>query len=155
MSKTEGYYNPDEQNATMDLSGVSEGLGFDPIPKGTYAVEVDECEYKMSSNDNPMLVFVLKVIDNEEYGDRKLWENLVLNNDFGIKKLKTLLARWFPTLDLSTFNPQGFAESGEAIGVTGSVKLTVKKDKSSGEMRNQITDFLTYDEAATDMQNGW
>jgi len=150
------FYDPDQQNATMDLSGVDGELGFQPLPKGNYAVEIDECEFKESSNGNPMIMFKFKVIDHEKYADRYLWEHCVLNNEFGVKKLKVLLARWFPTLNLSDFDPNSFSESGEAIGVKGIVKLSVKTKKGE-EPRNNINDFLAYDENAAAMSGnaGW
>jgi len=62
----------------LNLSEVSDG--FEPIPAGTYDVNVFECEPKTSQNGNEMLAFVVTVDDPDapEYRGRKLFFNLML-----------------------------------------------------------------------------
>ena len=80
--------------------------------------------------------------------ERKLFDYIVLGGEglkFGLAKLKKFLVRVCPDVDITSFNPQKFAEEGIAIGRECQVKVRIQTQKSGeykGEKRNQVVEVL-------------
>lgn len=130
----------DGDNMVLDLDDVNEdGPGFEALPPGIYNCIIENTEYTMSSNNNPMITWVFKVVDAEGEG-RLLFNHTVLNNEVGISRLKRTLTRVVPDVDLKAFNPKQFCDEGVAIGLPCRVKVTIRPYQ--GEKRNNVTDVL-------------
>lgn len=138
---------PDNDSLVFNLTDVEEDKKFELIPKGTYPAVVDDLTYGNSSNGNPMITVVYSITD-PEYENRKIYDFMVLGGDgkeFGLSKLKKFLVRVCPGTDISSFNPQAFADNGEGIGRECRIALkiqTQKKGEYKGEKRNQVSDIL-------------
>lgn len=137
----------DQGGLVFNLDDVKEDSGFELLPKGNYPAIVDELEFTESSSGNPMFAAKFKVTEGEFEG-RVLFDYWVLGGkgaEFGLGKLKKFLTRVVPEANLSSFNPEEFANEGTAIGreLTVSVKIqTQKKGEYKGEKRNQVADIL-------------
>lgn len=152
---TGGAMSTGEDTGTLvfDLTDVKEDSGFEIIPKGTYSAIVDEMDFGESTSGNPMMTTKFKIVEGE-YEGRVVWDYWVFGGkgaEFGMGKLKKFLTRVMPEVDLSNFNPQAFAESGEAIGRELQISLKIQTQKSGeykGEKRNQVGDLLAPAEGA-------
>lgn len=129
----------DEESLTLDLDEVDEEAAtFKPLPAGTYECFIEQMEVKKSSNGNPMASARYKVAEGE-YENRLLFDNFVLNNEFGQARLKKMLMQlgfWSE----GKFNIKQFVESGEAVGTPLRVQVRVKFDKNYGK-QNQIVEI--------------
>lgn len=57
--------------------------GYDEVPHGTYDVEINKMELKLSKNNNPMLSVWFKVLAGEEKG-RLIFMNQVVTQKFQV-----------------------------------------------------------------------
>jgi hypothetical protein len=144
----------DTEGLTFNLNEVDEP-SFEVLPKGTYQAIVDEFEYTVSqSSGNPMIKVVYQVTEGE-FAERKLFDYLVLAGDgakFAIPRLKQMLIRICPEVDISSFNPQKFADEGTILNRACQIKVNITTQKSGeykGEKRNQIREVLSAAEAGS------
>lgn len=146
----EGTNNGDsaDSNLVLDLDGVSSELPkFEAMPPGVYDAIIENVEYGNSqSSGNPMLTFQFRITD-ERFNNRMMFYHTVLNADSGLSRLKRLLVRVAPEVNLSGFNPSKFADSGEILGFPCRLKLNVRPYK--GEKRNNVQDVLAPEESPT------
>jgi len=126
-----------EGDFAVDLSDVSEDAVFEAIPAGTYPMEILEAEYGASQAGNPMITWQLGITDGE-YANRRIFYHTVMNNDFGLARLKRLLVRLAPDLDLANFNPK--RDLAKLAGRQGQVVLRVRR--RDGEPRSEVRDIL-------------
>lgn len=158
MSDAKDFLDPDEQAAlegtnedmgesmVMDLEDVDESMpAFEALPPATYPCIVENTEFQKSKNGNPMIVWTFKVTD-PQYDGRLLFNHTVLNNEVGKSRLKQILVRVVPDLDLKNFNPVQFCEEGSALGLPCRVKVKIRPyrnpDTGKTEKRNNVTDVL-------------
>lgn len=126
-------------NFVLDLSGVDEKAGgFECLPKGKYEAVVDDVEFGTSKAGAPMLTWKFQLTDVEP--KRKMFFYNVLNKPFGISALKKTLVNLGVEVDMGSFNPQTFADQGEAIGMP--IQLDLGIQKYEGENRNTVKDTL-------------
>lgn len=141
----------DNGGLVFNLTDVKEDSGFEVMPKGDYPAIVDSLEFGDSSTGNAMITVKFKITEGEFEG-RVVFDYWVLQGkgaDFGLGKLKKFLGRIMPEVDLSSFNPEAFAEEGEAINREVLLTLGVQKQTKGdykGESRNTVKDL----KAATD-----
>lgn len=154
MSGKDDFLNPDagmavgmENNGmVLDLDAIDESsLEFKALPVGVYEAVVENVEFKTSQSGNPMLSWTF-AITGGEYDKRKQFTHHVLNNEFGIARLKRTLVRLMPEYPLSGFNPSTFAANGEAIGKPCRLKL--KQRKYDGKLTNDVKEVLEPDSGA-------
>ncbi len=146
-----------EENAegmVFNLNDVEESKSFEVLPRGTYNAVIDEFEYTTSqSSGSPMIKAVYSVTDGE-FAERKVYDYYVLTGEgakYALPKLKQLLTRVCPEVDLSSFNPKDFAENGDIINRMCQIKLSVttqKKGEYKGEKRNQVKEIMAYSEGS-------
>lgn len=138
----------ENSNLTLNLENASDELPkIEPLPPGIYDCIFENVEFiPVNNSGNPMLTFQLKVID-ERYENRMLFYHTVLNKDSGLTRLKQLLVRCAPDVDLRNFNPQKFADEGEILGFACRAKVNVRPYK--GEKRNNVTEILAPEESPT------
>lgn len=150
MSKEKNALNPDEQeldlsenageSMTLDLENIDEsGPAYEAIPPAVYNCVVDNTEFGPSKNNNPMITWVFKVVDSE-YEGRLLFHHTTLNNPRGLQRLKQILTRIVPDVDLKSFNPEKFASEGQALGYPCRVKVRIRPYQ--GQKRNDVQDVL-------------
>ena len=137
------------EGMVFDLNGVEESTSFEVIPKGTYNAVIEEMEFTESqSSGAPMLKAVFSITDGE-FAERKIFDYYVLTGEgakYALPKLKQLLSRVCPEVDLASFNPVAFAESGAAINRPCQIKLAVttqKKGEYKGEKRNNVREIMS------------
>lgn len=137
---TEATGDSEFDNMVLDLDQVSEDVQFEALPPGIYNCIVENTEFGPSkSSGNPMITWVFKVID-EPYVNRLLFNHTTLNNDMGKSRLKKILLRVVPDVDMSRFNPARFCDEGVAIGLPCRVKVRIRPYQ--GQKRNDVTDVL-------------
>lgn len=134
-----------ENNLVLNLEDVNEKAGgFEAMPKGTYECIVDDCEFGESKKGAPMITWKFRVVD-PEFNKRTLFYYNVLNQTFGVAALKKTLIAIGVDVDWANFNPQTFADEGEAIGLPLRVKVGIQKYE--GEKRNTVKDVEPSDDA--------
>lgn len=141
--------NENMEGLVFNLNDVSEDSpSFEVLPKGTYDAVVEELEFTQSqSSGSPMLHAVYSIVGGEFEG-RKIHDYYLLNGkgaEFSLPRLKQLLLRVCPEVNVGTFNPQEFADSGVAINRMCQLKLQVqtqKKGDYKGEKRNNVREIL-------------
>lgn len=145
------------EGMVFDLGGVEENTSFEVIPRGTYNAVIEEMEFTESqSSGAPMLKAVYSITDGE-FAERKVFDYYVLTGEgakYSLPKLKQLVSRVCPEVDLGSFNPAKFAEDGVAINRQCQIKLAVstqKKGEYKGEKRNNIREIMS----AADVQNSF
>lgn len=141
-------YNADQENFVLDLDKVDENkTGFDVMPKGEYECLIDDCEFGYSqSSGAPMITWKFKVVEGE-FANRVLFFHNVLNKEFGLALLKKTLVSSGADVPLAGFNPQKFADEGEALGLP--IRVVVGTQKYKGELRNTVKDVKPSQEAGS------
>lgn len=141
----------DGAGLVFDLSGVDENASsFEVLPKGTYNVIIDECELTEAKSSGAPMLAMKYVIDGGEYDSRVIFDYIVLGGkpkaiELGQQKLKKLLVRVCPEVDIQHFNVAAFNEQGTAIGKRCQIVLGIQTNKSGdykGEKRNNVKDIL-------------
>lgn len=131
-------------NLIIDLTNAEEKKDLKLLPKGDYDARVDEVTFQHSKKSGrPMLKWAFELIDIKHQG-RKIFMYTLLDADFGISALKQIISAIGLPIT-KQFNPQSFAEKGEAINKLCVLKVVQKKQKKgdyAGEMQNQIRDVL-------------
>lgn len=117
--------------------------GFAPIPVGKYEVFIESGEAKKTAAGSPMINWKLNIrgdVDGQEYGGRKLFTNLVIQeNTMGMVQgfLKAI------------GSPDGAEYPNEQALIdfaTGrATKVTVKITQYKGEDRNEVGYFMESD----------
>lgn len=132
-----------DDNLVLDLGGVSSDLPkFEVIPAGNYNCIIENTEYAPSKAGNPMITWTLRVTD-APYSKRFLYYHTVLNSEAGLTRLKRLMVRLLPDVDLGTFRPARFCDEGHALGVALKAKVRIRQG------RNSVTDVLAATEAGS------
>src|SRR5690606_9684345 len=90
-------------------------------------------------NNNPMITWVFRVVEAEHEG-RLLFYHTVLNTEAGLARLKRLLLRICPDVELASFRPKAFCEEGVALGRACRVKVRIRNYQ--GKPSNDVTDVL-------------
>ena len=72
-----------EEVAEAEANGETSGGNFEEVPHGTYDVEINKMELKLSKNNNPMLSVWFKILSGDEKG-RLIFMNQVVTQKFQI-----------------------------------------------------------------------
>ena len=116
-----------------NLGNYDPDTGFDPIPPGDYVVEITDSDVKNSKNGNLMAVFEFEVLGPSHAG-RKLWDQFVLENEVGMRRLKgMLIAAGHPS-------PDFLGDTEEVHGKSLAVKVKVEQ-KDNFDPRNRISSY--------------
>jgi len=144
------FLNPDESmnlqtsegdNLVLNLEDVDESApSFEALPPGVYDCVVENTDFGPSQRSNrPMITWVFKVVD-PQYEGRLLFNHTVIDDTRGQQRLKQILTRVLPDIDLKQFNPTRFCDEGTAIGYPCRVKVNVRPYQ--GQKRNNVQDVL-------------
>ena len=132
-------------NLVLNLSGVNENAGgFEALPKGKYEMMVDDVTFGTSKKGSPMMTWKFKM-DSEEYGKRSFYFYNVLDQAFGIAALKKTIVALGMDVDFDEFDPEAFADAGDAIGLPILVELGIQKYE--GEKRNTVKTVFASNDA--------
>ncbi len=143
-----------DDSLVLDLGGVEEDQPeFELIPAGTYDAIIENAEYKKSkASGNPMISWTFR-LSQPPYEGRLMFYHTVLNKDSGLRRLKRLLLRCVPEIEMGEFKPAQFCDEGIALNRPCRIKIRVatRKNRDTGrsEPTNQITDVLGPSEEAT------
>jgi len=120
----------------INLEEVEEA-SFEPLPPGFYNAEIENVETRTSQAGNPMLN-VTFTITSDDYRNRKVFDNYVLNHPVGLSRLKALLKVVAPDA-IKAFKPSEAAE----LMVGKAVRLKVSRRKGNdGQIRNNVQQVL-------------
>ena len=126
----------------MDLSHLGEtslDQSFDPIPAGTYEIEVDKFETKTSAAGNEYLAATFKV-HGGDFDGRLLWDQFNLAHpDQGTRQISE---RRIGTL----FAAAGFKVAGHTdrlLGETVGARVTIRPETAQYPAKNVIKNFST------------
>lgn len=117
----------------FDASTVQPSEGFTPIPAGRYLAVINDSDMRASAGGQ-YLQLEFEIIEGD-YTGRKLWSrlNLIHTNPNAVK---------FARADLSAIcravNVMKLTDSIQLHNLPMVVVVKLKKDKETGEMRNEI-----------------
>jgi hypothetical protein len=124
-----------EEDITLNLTGVNENQTYKPIPPGTYDAIVFDSQFGRSNrSNNPMITWQFAVVGGE-HENRKLYQHTVITEQ-GLPRLKKLLLRLAPEMDLSQFNPR--TDPQKLVGRPCRIVVGVRPYQ--GEIRNEVKD---------------
>lgn len=124
----------------LDWDDIDESKSgsFDPLPVGSYIVEIISTETRdNNAGTGNYLSVTYEVIDGDHKG-RRVWENLTLSHptqtavEIGRAKLKRLI---------KTLGFTGINDSSEMHGHQLNLKLTQKPRKDTKEIQNEVKGY--------------
>jgi len=116
----------------------AEEKSFDSIPAGKYQVEIEEARIDESGQWGPQLKYTLKVCEESNYKNRKLWVNRKLASETMWKVRKDLNA--LGHAEVSSKNVSTVLES--LLGKTVTVELAYAENKKNPAKPYQNVEFL-------------
>ena len=128
-----------EDSMVIDMSEVDENASsYDPVPQGTYPAFLSEAEFGHSQrSNNPMITWVFEVPEGHEFAGRKFWHHTTIT-DKGLPRLKKLLSRIAPDVDVSKFDVKN--DPPKLVGREARLQITVRMYQ--GERTNNVKDVL-------------
>ncbi len=127
-----------DEAEVLDLSETDENAGFEAIPVGVYDANVSDAEYGESQRSGKKMITWKFEIAGGQNAGRTLNYYTVIQSDSGKARLKKMLVRIAPQLDLKTFKPATTPQ--ELVGTPCRLKVTTRMYQ--GEKRNEIKDVL-------------
>ena len=124
-------------SVTVDLTSVEEAAGFETIPRGTYPVTIESCEYSLSQNSGKPMWTLTCTINDGEYIGRKLFNHLSFSEK-ALPMTKRTLAKIAPEFLAGPFNPE--EEAHKLVGKFARAK--VKIETYEGTPRNRVQDLM-------------
>ncbi|MBT9167372.1 MAG: hypothetical protein DDT19_00701 [Syntrophomonadaceae bacterium] len=150
------YGAANDDSMVLNLDDVNEGAPeFELLPAGLYNAIIENTEFGNSkSSGNPQISWTFSITD-PRFLNRRMFYYTVLNKESGLARLKRLLIRVMPDVDVKRFHPGRFCEEGIALGRECRIKVRIstRKNRDTGrsEPANSITDVL----AALDEQDSY
>ena len=144
--------NQNAEGMVFNLADVKDSVAFEVLPKGTYDAVIEELEFTNSQSSGVPMIHVVYSIVGGEYEGRKIHDYNTLAGkgaEYSLPRLKQLLTRVCPEVDMCAFNPQAFADSGVAINRQCQIKLAVSTQKQGeykGEKRNNVREVMSSSE---------
>jgi hypothetical protein len=127
----------------IDYRGQEEDAGFQPIPKGTYNVEIDEAEYKVSaSSGNPMWSWRLKVVDEGDFAGRILFYHVVFTEKMAGRNVKLFNRLGRHDLNENPFDPEDDSIVTSFLDVACKARVDIDPKPYEGQKRNRVRDLL-------------
>jgi len=135
------------ENLVLDLTNTDDSLPkYEALDAGIYKAVIEESDYAPSSKGNPMITWQLRINEpeNPEADGRLLFYHTVLNKEAGKGRLKRLILRVAPDMDISNIDVEKMCAEGQLIGFPCRVKVRIRRFE--GERRNDVTDILAAEE---------
>ncbi len=130
------FADGDEDSLMINLSNV-EAMSFEAIPKGTYPVVVEECEFQISKSSGKPMWNVKFSITEGEFTNRKLWTYMSFSEK-ALPMTKTNIGVLAPELLDGAFNPKTVADEGTLVGRTAIARVAIEKGQDGNDDRNVI-----------------
>lgn len=131
----------DGESYTFNMKDTVEDAGFTPLPKGTYLVTVEKCEFGLSkSNQKPMWSLTYAIAEGEFADKNRKVFDIISLQESQQGRVKRFINRVAPELaEVEQFDPKKVAEEGLLIGKQLRVKLDIENDEQYGN-RNRVKD---------------
>jgi hypothetical protein len=128
----------------VDLSGVKENQGFAPVPKGEYALVIDEAEVKETRDGEGRYIKIkCRIIEPEEFEGRFIWHNFNIKNK-SAEAQKIGLGQLKHFLRVSGHkNPEVLETVLDMVGAKVKANIKIKLDEQYGD-KNEVTTFKEY-----------
>jgi len=137
-SKADDSFEESGDSLLLDMESVEE-QSFETIPKGTYAVIVEETEFRMSATSGKPMWNLTLVITDGEFKGRKVW-HIMSFSEGAMPTTKAQLLKFAPEVISARFDPKKIAESGVLNGKKFRVKTKI--EAYQGEDRTKIAQVL-------------
>lgn len=124
--------------AGFDATEVAPSKGFEPIPVGDYVAMITDSEEKQNNKGTGSYVNLTIEIVDGEYKGRKLWELLNLNNP---NAEAVNIARATLSAICRAVGVLKPRDTVDLHNIPMSIRVGMKKDSQTGEMKNRITSF--------------
>lgn len=122
--------------------------GFEPIPAGVYIMRIDTSKakpQKSRNSDDSYIRLGFQVVSGE-YKNRWVWDIFMISGN-GVWKL----ARMLKNLGFDVEDKENFAfDTNDLENLQVKVKVSVKPDQRTNELRNQIEEVMPLDDEAED-----
>jgi len=125
-------------NIGINLGDIDGGNDFDLMPDGWYKARVNDSESKTSKAGNNFIKWEF-LIEGPSHAGRKVWDNMVLNNEFALKRLKAM------AIACGFLEDTNLADSEELHGKLLQIKLGVEEGKDGYDDKNKVVAFRSYD----------
>lgn len=124
----------------LDLSDVDENAGFELVPAGVHDAIVADAEFGESQRSGKkMITWTFELTgSNEKVAGKTLKYYTVTETANGMARLKKMLVRIAPNLNMKTFRPGVTPQ--ELIG--NACRLKIQTRRYQGENRNDVKDVL-------------
>ncbi len=143
-----------EKSTIIDLTQQDDSLPqFPTLPAGIYKCDVEDTQFGLSQKGNPRIAFTFRITEpeNAEVDGRLVYYHTVTNGEAGLARLKRLLVRIAPAVDLKAFDPQSFCESGVILGFPCMCKVNQRffrdPETKKTSRRNNVTDVMAPDKS--------
>ncbi len=124
---------------------------YDPIPKGIYIMEIENelvVEDSKNTPGNQIVKVELRVMDDEEYKGRKVFDTLVISSDpETAKKCEWKIAQIAISSGICTKETlKDGVDIGELKGKVCNVKIGVKPKTDEYDAKNVVKEYMYEDE---------
>lgn len=137
-NKADDSFEENDDTLSIDMEAVEE-QSFETIPKGTYPVTIEQCEFKHSNTSGKPMWNLTLVITGGEFAGRKLW-HIMSFSEKALPMSKGQLLKFAPEIVSKRFDPKKIAESGDLLGKKFRVKTKI--EPYNGEDRTKIASVL-------------
>jgi hypothetical protein len=147
--QTEAEIETEENTGSMvDMSGVDAAKQYENVPPGVYPVEIEELEFGQSqSKGNNMWTIRLRITEGEQ--ENRVLYYFAVFTEGGIPRAKRFLLclnnEQAHQLAEGSFDPEKVADEGTLIGAQCRIKVKLRRDRETREMRSNIAEILPLD----------
>lgn len=134
MARLEQTYYPGQYKNSTELS-------FEPVPAGTYEVQITDADLKTSRNGDSRYIWLeLTIVKNPEFNDRKIWARITTEHpkEQAVNKGR---AQIMDLCEIFGFS-QGFNDTDMLKGKLLGVK--VKISEGTPDYPNKQNDVIAY-----------
>lgn len=131
-------FQDDDDSLVIDMENVK-AQSFEVIPKGTYNVVIEKCEYKRSESSNQPMWEMTMAITDGDFANRKLFTFMSFSEK-ALPGTKASIQKIAPALLEGSFSPKKIADNGDLIGVVARVKTKI--EPYNGEDRTKVAQWL-------------
>jgi hypothetical protein len=135
-------YDLEQFDDDYSTTEVDESVGGEPLPDGKYQMSVEKVELLYSKNNNPMLVWQLRVL-GPRYAGRKHWHRNMIVTKENIKWLKRDLLIAGLKIEKLSLLPQHLHE---LLDLVVEIQLKTKGEHQNSFLNKRITQAEVQDD---------
>lgn len=129
MASLPGSFNADDHG----------DMGFEPIPKDNYVLQIVESDYKPNSNRNGHFLSLKMEVQEGEYKGRIIYRNLNLDNPSS--KAVEIANKELATICRACSKTRGIEDSEELHGIDFIASIVVKKGSGDSADQNEVQSY--------------